>query len=306
MNMNRVEYIAHEPVMANEVLKLLENINAGTLIDATYGAGAHFDLIKTKYPKFNVLGIDRDNDSVSSAKENNSVFKYNFAELDRFVQEKKLKQIKCIFFDFGVSTHQIMNKDRGFSFQNNSDLDMRMDKGEPLSAKDFINSASKEEIILILRIYGEENHAYKIANMIVESRPFKKTSELSESIARAVPVKNPLAKKKSIRRCFQAIRIHINDELTHIDNGLVKSIDIIDSGGMIITISYHSLEDKIVKRIFKENSIECVCPNEIPKCMCNQKPKIKLGKPSKLKPSKAEITKNRKSKSAILRYAVKL
>jgi len=306
MNNKRVEYIAHEPVMANEVLELLENIDDGTFIDATYGDGSHFELIRAKFPKLNLFGIDRDNDSVLSANKNNTVFKYNFSDLDSFVQEKRLKEIKCIFFDFGMSTHQIMNEDRGFSFQNNADLDMRMDQKDSLSAKDFINSASIEEIILILREYGEENHAYKIGNMIVESRPYRKTSELSESIARAVPVKNPIAKKKSVRRCFQAIRIHINNELTHIHHGLHKSIDIIDSGGMIITISYHSLEDRIVKKIFKESSVDCICPTEIPECVCNQQPKILLGRPSKIKPSKAEITRNRKSKSAILRYAVKL
>ena len=306
MNTNGVEYKAHNPVMGQEVLNLLKNLPPGIVIDSTYGSGAHFNLIKSQYSKFKLFGLDRDNDAVLSSNNHNYVFKYNFSELDKFIKDKEIENVKCILFDFGVSTHQLMTEDRGFSFQYDSILDMRMDLEQSYSAKEFINSASKDELNLVLRNYGEEPHAKRIVERIYESRPVESSKQLSELIGKAVPSSNPLMKKKSIRRCFQAIRIHVNNELDHINEGVLKSIKLVDSGGVVIAISYHSLEDRLVKKIFHEYSLDCICPREVPKCVCNVIPLLKLGKPKKIKPKQIEINKNRKSKSAVLRYAIKL
>ncbi len=306
MNTNRVEYRAHKPVLVEEVLNLLEDLSSGALIDATYGSGGHFNLIKSTYSKFQLYGIDRDREAVQSATDGDLVYKYDFSEIDQFTKENQIKDIKCILFDFGVSTHQLMSQDRGFSFQYDSDLDMRMDRDQLFSAKDFVNTASKEELYTILKTYGEEPHSKKVGDKIIDSRPVDSSKELAELIGAAVPSSNPIVIKKSIRRCFQAIRIHINGELEQINEGVIKSINLIDSGGIIVTISYHSLEDKIVKKIFHEYSLDCICPKEFPKCTCNQIPTLKLVSPKKIKPKDLEINKNRKSKSAILRFAVKI
>ena len=306
MNTNRVEYRAHEPVLAEEVLNLLEDLKPGTLIDATYGSGGHFNLIKSKYPKFKLYGIDRDREAVENATDGNYVFKYNFSEIDQFIKENQIRNIKCIFFDFGVSTHQLLSQDRGFSFLYDSDLDMRMDKEQVFTAKDFVNTASKDELYTVLKTYGEEPHAKRIGDKIIDSRPVKSSKELSDIIGTGVPSRNPILKKKSIRRCFQAIRIHVNGELDQINEGVIKSINLLDEEGIVVTISYHSLEDKIVKKIFHEYSVDCICPKDLPKCICKQSPLLRLGSPKKLKPKELEIKQNSKSKSAVLRFAVRL
>ena len=306
MNTNRVEYRAHEPVLAEEVLNLLEDLKPGTLIDATYGSGGHFNLIKSKYPKFKLYGIDRDREAVENATDGKYVFKYNFSEIDQFIKENQIRNIKCIFFDFGVSTHQLLSQDRGFSFLYDSDLDMRMDKEQAFTAKDFVNTASKDELYTVLETYGEEPHAKRIGDKIIDSRPVKSSKELSDIIGTGVPSRNPILKKKSIRRCFQAIRIHVNGELDQINEGVIKSINLLDAEGILVTISYHSLEDKIVKKIFHEYSVDCICPKELPKCICKQIPLLRLGSPKKIKPKELEIKQNSKSKSAVLRFAVRL
>ena len=306
MNTNRVEYRAHEPVLAEEVLNLLEDLKPGTLIDATYGSGGHFNLIKSKYPKFKLYGIDRDREAVENATDGKYVFKYNFSEIDHFIKENQIRNIKCIFFDFGVSTHQLLSQDRGFSFLYDSDLDMRMDKEQVFTAKDFVNTASKDELYTVLKTYGEEPHAKRIGDKIIDSRPVKSSKELSDIIGTGVPSRNPILKKKSIRRCFQAIRIHVNGELDQINEGVIKSINLLDAEGILVTISYHSLEDKIVKKIFHEYSVDCICPKDFPKCICKQSPLLRLGSPKKLKPKELEIKQNSKSKSAVLRFAVRL
>ncbi len=306
MNTNRVEYIGHKPVMVHEVLNLLKNLDSGVLIDATFGSGGHSSEILTLYPKFHIVGIDRDLDSIESNPYDIELFHDNFSNIHEIVQENGLKDIRCVFFDFGISTHQIEEADRGFTFEENTTLDMRMDRTQDLTAKEFLNNASFEEIFTVIKNYGEERYSNRVANEIIKSRPIETSQELSKAIDHAVPIKNPINRKKSVRRCFQAIRIFVNDELKHIETGIRKSIDIVDQDGIIIAISYHSLEDKIVKKIFSDYSQVCLCPKEIPECICDNEPKLLFGKPKKILPKDSEIRKNRKSKSAVLRYAVKL
>jgi len=306
MNTNRVEYIGHKPVMVHEVLNLLKDLDSGVIIDATFGSGGHSSEIFTLYPKFHVIGIDRDLDSIKSNPYDIQLHHDNFSNIDEIVQENELKDIRCVFFDFGISTHQIEEKERGFTFEENATLDMRMDRTQDLTAKEFLNNASPEEIFTVIKNYGEERYSNRVTNEIIKSRPIKTSEELSKVIDRAVPIKNPIDRKKSVRRCFQAVRIFVNDELRHIDSGIRKSIDIVDEDGIIIAISYHSLEDKIVKKIFSEYSQVCLCPKEIPECICDIEPKLLFGKPKKILPKDSEVRKNRRSKSAVLRYAVKL
>lgn len=292
--------------MVDDVLSLVKDLDPGCFIDATFGSGGHSSAIKSTYPKFHIIGIDRDTESVENNIFDIEVYKYNFSDIDELVKKKKIANIRCILFDFGISNHQITKIERGFTFEKNSILDMRMDRDQELTAKSFLNDSSLSELTLVIKEYGEDRHSGRIAKEIINSRPIDTSHQLSEAISRAVPENNPVVKKKSVRRCFQAIRIYVNDELRHVESGVIKSIDLLASQGLIITISYHSLEDKIVKEIFSKFSQACVCSPKIPECVCDKKPILSLGKPRKIKPKENEISKNRKSKSAILRFAVKL
>jgi len=306
MNTNRVEYIGHKPVMVDEVINLIKNLDPGVLIDATFGSGGHSSEILNVYPKFNIIGIDRDLDSIEGNSHDIELHHNNFSNIDEIVKMDDLTDIRCVLFDFGLSSHQIEETERGFTFEENVTLDMRMDRTQELTAREFLNSVSAEELISVIRNYGEERYSKRVANEIIKSRPINTSYELSRAIDRAVPIKNPIDRKKSIRKCFQAIRIFVNEELEHIETGLTKSIEIVNQDGIIIAISYHSLEDKIVKRIFSQYSQVCICPKEILECVCDNEPKLLFGKPKKLLPKDSEIIKNRRSKSAILRYAIKL
>ena len=306
MNTNRVEYIGHKPVMVDEVINLIKNLDPGVLIDATFGSGGHSSEILNVYPKFNIIGIDRDLDSIEGNSHDIELHHNNFSNIDEIVKMDDLTDIRCVLFDFGLSSHQIEETERGFTFEENVTLDMRMDRTQELTAREFLNSVSAEELISVIRNYGEERYSKRVANEIIKSRPINTSYELSRAIDRAVPIKNPIDRKKSIRKCFQAIRIFVNEELEHIETGLTKSIEIVNQDGIIIAISYHSLEDKIVKRIFSKYSQVCICPKEILECVCDNEPKLLFGKPKKLLPKDSEIIKNRRSKSAILRYAIKL
>ncbi len=306
MNKNRAGYIAHEPVMGKEVVDLLLPLKEGSFIDATYGSGAHFSLVEASYSKFNLHGIDRDEDVFVELKQGSNVFKYNFSFIDTFVKEKKINNVIAILFDFGISTHQLETDSRGFSFQRDSLLDMRMDQAQELNAHTFINNSDEEELFNVLKDYGEERYSRKIAKSIVIERPIQTTRELSEVIKFSLPRMNPTEKNKSIRRCFQAIRIHVNQELEHIKKGLEKSIAIVEPEGIVIAISYHSLEDRLVKKIFREKALTCLCPVDFPKCVCEQVPSVRLNRPSKITPKKKELNSNKKSSSAVLRSVIKL
>ena len=305
MNTNRAEYVIHEPVMASEVCNLVKNLPEGYFIDATYGNGSHYERF-LNFNQLNLIGFDRDNESIKNSTFPQNVFHCEFINIPNFLDNNNIPLISGIFFDYGVSTHQISTPSRGFSFQLDGPLDMRMDKENKTTAKDILDNYSIEQLTRIFKEYGEEKYSKKIANVLVQNRNLSTTKDLVELIASSLPKQNPIYTKKSIRRIFQALRIEVNDELRQIKNSLKSISRYISKDGKILCLTYHSLEDKIVKTFFDNISNDCVCESSIPICICEVKPEFKMGKPKKIKPTKDEIFSNPKSKSAILRHVVKL
>ena len=252
----------HYPVLHREVLKFFkENITDGIIVDATVGGGGHSKILLENLPNIFIIGIDKDDEALKKANEKLKKFKGRyklvkspFKDIDKVLENLKISQISGCLFDFGVSIFQL-KEDRGFSFQREEFLDMRMDKSQDLTAYYVVNYYQLKDLEEILKNYGEEKFYKKIAKGIVERRKKKKietTKELSDLIFNLYP--KPLRHKKihPATKTFQAIRIEVNKELDEIKEALPKAIDILDNGGIIQTISFHSLEDRIVKNIFKE------------------------------------------------------
>lgn len=252
----------HYPVLHREVLKFFkENITDGIIVDATVGGGGHSKILLENLPNIFIIGIDKDDEALKKANEKLKKFKGRyklvkspFKDIDKVLKDLKISQISGCLFDFGVSIFQL-KEDRGFSFQREEFLDMRMDKSQDLTAYYVVNYYQLKDLEEILKNYGEEKFYKKIAKGIVERRKKKKietTKELSDLIFNLYP--KPLRHKKihPATKTFQAIRIEVNKELDEIKEALPKAIDILDNGGIIQTISFHSLEDRIVKNIFKE------------------------------------------------------
>ena len=295
----------HVGVMKEEISSLLKDVPEGYFIDATYGDGSHFEFIDADN-KFTAIGFDRDFDSVKSSKSNHNVVQLNFSKIYEYLEDNSLTPISGILYDLGVSSHQIDTPARGFSYSINTDLDMRMNQQESLKAENIINSYSYEEIMLIFQNYGEERYSKLIAKKIVDNRPIYKTNELIELIKDALPKQNPIYIEKSIRKIFQAIRIEVNDELNELKKSLTSIKDVISKNGVIICISYHSLEDKIVKNFMNELTIGCTCDPSIAICICNNVESFKFLNKKKYYPSNQEIETNSRARSAILRYVIKL
>jgi len=303
MNENRVEYLSHIGVMQKEILSILDSVPPGIFIDATYGYGSHFLNIKSSYKKFDLYGFDRDIESISNSSE--KVYKLNFSEIPKFLNNNDIKNISGIFYDFGISSHQVDSYVRGFSYINDGPLDMRMDTSNQISAYTVVNSYSVENLAKILFENGEEKNSKRIAKSIVENRPLGSTLELSAAIKSAITYKNPKYVMSTVKRCFQALRIYINNELEEIEKSLNEMSKFIISNGVIICISYHSLEDRIVKKYFQKLTKGCICDPNIAVCICDNKNLFNYGKKRKLTPSLSEINSNSRSSSAILRYVVK-
>ena len=303
MNKNRVEYLSHIGVMQNEILSILEPVPQGIFIDATYGYGSHFRNISASYKKFDLYGFDRDIESISNASD--KVYKLNFSEIPTFLNNNDINKISGIFYDFGISSHQVDSYVRGFSYINDGPLDMRMDTSNQISAHTIINSYSVENLAKIFFENGEEKNSKRIAKSIVENRPLGSTLELSAAIKSAITYKNPKFVMSTVKRCFQALRIYINNELEEIEKALNEISKFIISDGVIICISYHSLEDKLVKKYFQKLTTGCICEPKIAVCICANKNLFNYGNKRKLTPSLTEIKSNSRSSSAILRYVVK-
>ena len=305
MNTNRAEYLPHEGVMMEEISSIIKNVPNGTFVDATYGYGSHFNLLNN-FNHLKFLGFDRDLESVNNSKKEHNVFHLNFSEIYNFLSKNNYLPLSGVFYDFGLSSHQIDSDLRGFSFQKNANLDMRMNTKQELTAERIVNNYSEKELISVLKNYSEDKYSKKIAIKIVESRPLTTTNELVSVIREAVPKQNPIFTDKTIRRIFQALRIEVNNELNEIKDSLNSIKDSINKKGIIVCISYHSLEDKIVKKFFNEITRYCICDPRIPICACDTEQQFTYPKKKKYTPSDKEKKSNPRSKSAIMRYVVKL
>jgi len=312
----RKNNLTHIPVLLNQVLEYLIVDPDGTYIDATVGGGGHSEgILKRLTPKGKLICIDRDEDALRYSKERFkkfgpkvSFFKVNFGDLSPFLIDLRLNNISGFLFDLGLCSLQLENPERGFSYLKEGPLDMRMNTSQTKKAFDVVNQYSPEELSKIFFEYGEERYSKSIAKEIVKRRKkekIKTTTQLKEIIESKV---NPKYKVKSLSRIFQAIRIEVNDELKELEKGLNSAVDFLKPGGRICVVSYHSLEDRLVKTIFNRLSKGCICPPEFPKCVCGRestKPELKILTKKPIKPEKEEIEKNRKAKSAKLRIAEK-
>jgi 16S rRNA (cytosine1402-N4)-methyltransferase len=305
MNTNRAEYLPHNGVMIEELTSIVETLPKGVFIDATYGYGSHFQTLK-EYQNLNLIGFDRDTEAIAAKKNDDKVIKLNFSEIPNYLNKIKSSSISGIFYDFGLSSHQIDSSERGFSFQQDADLDMRMDKENYLTAKDVINDYSLEELLNVFNNYSEDKYSFQIAKKIIELRPVNTTIELVNLIRDAIPRQNPIFINKTIRRIFQGIRIEVNDELLEIKKSLDGIKSHLSTNGAIVCISYHSLEDKIVKAFMQNLTIECICDPKAPICNCNIEQEFRYFKKKKYTPSQEEITFNQRAKSAIMRCVIKL
>ena len=304
----------HKSVMPEEVLKILNPKADGIYLDCTLGGGGHSRLIGELLNKDGmIIGIDRDDEALTAAREKLSglvckveLVRENFVNLERVLDDLKIDEIDGAVFDFGVSSRQIDTPERGFSYIKDSPLDMRMDRREKLTAFDVVNKYDEENLVKIFGEYGEERFSKRIAAAIVKARkvsPIETTGALVEIIEKNVPhTKNG---GHPAKRVFQAIRIEVNGELKILESSVKAAVKRLKPGGRIAIITFHSLEDRIIKNVFKVLAQGCICPKSFPVCVCGHKAEIKLlGKP--LTATDAELEINSRAKSAKLRGAEKI
>ena len=304
--------IKHKSVLLNETVDNLIMNTDGIYIDGTVGFAGHAELILSKLSKKGKLvGIDLDPYALKCSKNNlskfpeksYSLYKGNFSKFPHFIQKMGISKVDGLVVDLGISSYQIDSGHRGFSYMNNGPLDMRFDDKNGISAKELLNNISELDLSNTIKIFSEEKKHKKIAKNIVKyahEGKMNTTFDLKESIKEVI---NPKYLNKTLSRVFQAIRIKINNELDNLKVLLNNSIKHIEKGGRIAIITFHSLEDSIVKNFFKQNSLDCICPPIFPICNCNTKPKLKIINKKVISPSEKELIKNSRSRSAKLRIA---
>ena len=302
----------HKPVMLEEVLKWLCVKKNGIYVDGTVGGAGHACEILKATDGF-LVGIDCDNDALLAAEKRLAEFgtrkvlvKANFAELGSVLDNLQIKKVDGVLLDLGVSSHQLDLAERGFSFNQPAPLDMRMDRSLKLSAYDIVNSFAREDLEKIIRDFGEEKMAGRIARAISQKRrlsPLSTTVELASVIASAIPAKLRRQKIHPATKTFQAIRIAVNSELDSIKPAIDSAVDVLNHGGRLCIISFHSLEDRIVKNEFRALTGSCICPKDVPICVCRREAKLKVLTKKAVTPAAAEIEDNPRSRSAKLRVA---
>lgn len=298
----------HEPVMVEEVLGALEGARDGTILDGTLGGGGHAEAMLGRWPGCRILGVDRDPEAVQAARRRLELFadRVRILEMrfDRAMEDAKLRSegLDGAFLDLGLSSWQLDADHRGFAFREDLPLDMRMGgEGEGHTAADLLNGEEEEELARIFREYGEEPNGRRLAREVARrrrNRPFRTSNDLVGALA-AVLQRAPSAKEKA--RVFQALRIAVNQELSVLGHTLPRLRDLLRPGGVLAVISYHSLEDRLVKGSFREWSLDCVCPPGLPICVCRG---VALGSPvfrGPRRPGAAEIAGNPRARSALLR-----
>lgn len=298
--------------MPDEVLALLAPQSGETFLDGTVGGGGHARLIlEATAPDGRLLGLDRDATALRRTAEFLAPFgervtlrQRNFSAAETVLAELGWVGVDGLLLDLGVSSFQLDEGERGFSFRNDAPLDMRMDQSAGATAAEVLNSLAADELKRIFREYGEERWAGRIARRIVQTRqesPLATTKELAELVRDTVPGGRVPGRIHPATRVFQALRIHVNDELEHLRQALAGAIDLLKPGGRLAVISFHSLEDRMVKQFFQEQVRTCICPPRLPVCACDRQPRVELLTRKGLRASQEEIAINPRARSAILR-----
>ena len=304
----------HISVLFDEVIESLKIKDNGIYVDGTLGGGGHSFGILQRGKNIKIIGIDRDADAICAAKkrlENYDVtfINDNFSNIKSILGNLGIEKIDGAVLDLGVSSYQLDNCERGFSYMTDARLDMRMNKDDEISAYEVVNNYSKEELTRIFYEYGEENWSARVAEFICQRRkikPVETTLGLVDIIKAAIPKKVRSDGSHPAKRIFQAIRIEVNNELNILDNTLKDFVECLNSKGRLSVITFHSLEDRIVKKCYAELAAGCICPKSFPVCVCNRQPVVKVVTKKPVLPSEAEISQNPRAKSAKLRVAEKL
>jgi 16S rRNA (cytosine1402-N4)-methyltransferase len=312
-----MDAFSHVPVMADEVLNYLEPQRGGIYLDGTVGGGGHARLIlEASAPDGTLVGLDRDAAAIAAAHANLAPFggrvilrQGNYADMAALLDLLGIGLLDGILLDLGVSSHQLDTPQRGFSFREEGPLDMRMNADQGLSAADVIAEAGVDELKRIFREYGEERWAAKIAREIVSVRnrqPIVTTSQLAELVSRVVPGGRGPQRIHPATRIFQALRIHVNGELESLRAGLEAGWQRLNAGGRLVVISFHSLEDRIVKQAFRSLAAGCICPPRLAVCVCGQKPLARVMTRKGVRADQNEVHHNPRARSAVLRAVEKL
>ena len=301
----------HKSVLLNEVIESL-NIKAdGYYVDGTLGGGGHALEVVKRLESGKLIGIDRDSDAIKAATQrlndyinNVIIIRDNYVNIENILKRENIGKVDGIYIDLGVSSYQLDTAERGFTYRFDAPLDMRMDDRNELKASDIVNDYSESELFHIIRDYGEDIFAKNIAKHIVEYRNKKRietTFELVDIIKASIPMKIQVTGGHPAKRTFQAIRIELNKELEVLTDSLDVMIDLLKPGGRLSVITFHSLEDRIVKQAFKKAESPCVCPKKFPVCVCGNKSKGRVITRKAILPSEEELEENSRSKSAKLR-----
>jgi 16S rRNA (cytosine1402-N4)-methyltransferase len=306
------EEFHHLPVMPGEVLALLQPRSGEIHLDGTIGGGGHARMIlEASAPEGRLIGLDRDPAALARTQQALAEFgrrlilrHRNFSEAADVLGELGIDGLDGMLLDLGVSSFQLDAPDRGFSFRSDAPLDMRMDPTSGSTAAEVVNSSSAEELARIFREFGEERWAKRIARRIIVTRqeqPLETTRQLADLVRETVPGGMAPQRIHPATRVFQALRIHVNRELEHVSMGVSRGLDLLKPGGRLVVISFHSLEDRIVKRIFQQETAVCICPPRLPRCQCGRIPRIELLTRKGVRAGAAEVELNPRARSAILR-----
>ena len=308
---------SHIPVLLDETLELLAPARGGIFVDGTLGGGGHAEAVLTRLPETGrLIGIDRDWEAVHAAGDRLSAFgdrftalHGNFFDMRALLNGIGVTEVSGILLDLGVSSHQLDKSARGFSYKTEAPLDMRMDQSAGLSAKDVVNTYPEAELARIFFEYGEERFSRRIAEKICRAReqyPIETTLQLAQIVREAIPAKYRNEPQHPARRTFQALRIEVNGELKGLDHAVEQACDLLQKGGRLCIITFHSLEDRIVKQAFRRFENPCTCPPSAPICICGKLPKAKILTKKPLTASAEEEAQNSRSTSAKLRCIEKI
>ena len=304
--------IEHKSVLLNETIEGLNIKPDGIYVDGTLGGGGHaYEVCRRLGEKGSIIGIDQDEAAIEAAGirlkdfgEKVTIIRSNYCDMKSKLQEQGIDKVDGIVLDLGVSSYQLDTADRGFSYREDAPLDMRMDRRQKMTARDIVNDYSEMDLYRVIRDYGEDKFAKNIAKHIVAARgksPIETTGQLTEIIRASIPMKYQKKSGHPAKRTFQAIRIELNRELEVLKNSLDDMIEILNPGGRLCIITFHSLEDRIVKSAFKKNENPCTCPPDFPVCVCGNVSKGRVVTRKPILPSEEELEYNSRSKSAKLR-----